>query len=221
LREDIITITKELRNTLSGVKSSLTEDKKPWLAILSGMVGAVYSLYKAKPLLEASRGLDVIVNQADEILGCLHNEDITFSANDFSSWYLGYYLNTAEQRISACLDRTLKIYSSKKRKSRAFALIESIMTTCSHCGGLSDDSKAREILRCFYETSPVCSSVADNEPRGLALGRVWYRVNELKHGIYPDPDEEAPLIRWNDAVVGLSDLLQIYKDFAFFRKVMT
>jgi hypothetical protein len=201
-------IKPEIENLLKKLlKNECQGNYKAWCAILLGMVGSYYSLVQAEPLLDVHRSIKMLVGQALEMLESKDTSNIP------KEWLVGYYLNTTEQRISSTLDRLLKIYHEVDR-GNVYELIRNIVSTCQHCGGIPDNAETRSILKEFLRKG---------EPKiseGKSLSKVWNRVNELKHEPSPSPDEEKAEERWNDACLGLSDLLQVFKDLASHRKLL-
>ena len=198
----------ELDNLLKVLlKTHCKSNYKPWCSILLGTVGAYYSLIQAEPILSAHRKLDTLLNQA---LTMLQSKD---SDNYPEAWFVGYYLNTTEQRISSTLDRLLKIYHGVSR-GYVYDLIRNTINTCEHCGGLPDESKTRIIFNEYI------SKQQPTQCGGIALRKIWDRVNELKHEPSPFPDEEDAEERWSDACYGLIALLQIFRDLALHRKLL-
>ena len=201
-------IKQKLKDLLKELlKNQCQSNYKAWCAILLGMVGSYYSLTKAEPLLKVDRSIELLVGQALTMLESKDTENVP------NEWAVGYYLNTAEQRISSTLDRLLKIYHDAD-PGNIYGLIRNTISTCQHCGGLPDNSETRSILKEFRKKNEMKIS------KGNALSTVWHRVNALKHEPAPFPDEEETEDRWNDACIGLAALLQIFKDLALHRQLL-
>ena len=138
-------LTQKLVNLLEELlKNQCQSNYKAWCAILFRNSRSYYSLKKAEPLLKVGRSIELLAGQA---LIILESEDTNNVPNE---WAVGYYLNTAEQRISSVLDRLLKIYHDADR-GNVYGLIRNTISTCQHCGGLPDNSETRTILREFLK----------------------------------------------------------------------
>ena len=204
----------------------ITELYKGWAATGLGMVGASYSLYEAALLLSQKdfrqkRNLDKVIEEGETVLKKIVPNKSRILSKGLESWFVGYYLNTAEQRIAAVLHRILKVFVDPKTKKYATELIQEIDKQCFMCGKslkelLSIDCK--EILNGFSKNVKRSSLSMISENKNLSPGKslrlLWDIVNELKHQPLPWIDEKEIRPRWWNTFYGLSELLIIYKEIS-------
>jgi hypothetical protein len=224
--EDLTQLAHEFKTVFLKWHDQSAEVSDPWLTILMGMVGSCYSLHKATPLLNSYRDFRLLIRESIGLLDHIESNERKLSIEgNLQAWFVGYYLNTAEQRISAALHRLLKTHHNKDKKD-AFPLIKDTLANCPHCGRLANQCypQAESILGRFNSESNKLGSTLGHDysdsSQGASLRRVWHRVNALKHDPLPPPDTENAVERWEDACSGLSALLQIFKDLASHRGLL-
>ena len=168
------------------------------------MVGASYSLAKARPLL--SRALSDLYHEAETLLQAI-GRDEPFDDPTFSTWSLGYLLNSAELRIQSALHRILQEYAG--RDENAFPLVQAILEGCANCRHVdSIGPAATTVLEGFLHKAPT------GVP-GSALRDVWRRANALKHDPEHNPSELFEFQRrWDDASNALHELTSVFRGLA-------
>lgn len=221
----IKTLSKELQDIGKKLGDKLMNGDRMsrWEMVWMLMVGACYSLAKAASLLTASRNPQAQINAAKDLLGKLITKDVD-SADEkpCESWTVGYYLYSAEQRISSALDRLLKTHCDRNDKVSAFELIIDIVNNFP----VSKYKKSSYvILRAFAQEEiknafekykldklPSVDEKGNSWPQGKLLRKVWKRVNDIKHSPFEKTNPENPKVRWHDAYVAFRGLLHIFED---------
>lgn len=88
--------------------NTASKEYKIWYSLWFDMIGALYSFFKALPLLkDTDRQHDEIIKDAKKILE-LMKLDSEIEEKKHGAWFDGYYLNNAEFRISLALHCLLK-----------------------------------------------------------------------------------------------------------------
>lgn len=227
LAEHLLKVGERLNNhLLSSDKTSMSACGMVWML----MIGACYSLLKALPLLDKSRNPQDQINAAKKLLSQIIKEEELISINkeDCGSWVVGYYLYSAEQRISSALDRIVKTHLDQLERDRSTSTYKNIQKILKQCPICNEPTKkeclprSEMILRKlnWKKYSDLCDKPDEfyaDKSEGGCLNRVCFRVNDIKHYPHEMPNPEEAILRWRDAHSALNGLIQIFEDFAAHR----
>lgn len=229
MKESIIKLAEHLLKVGDRLNNHLLSSNKtkmsPWGMVWFLMIGACYSLGRAEQFLNKSRKPQDQIDDAKKLLNQIIEKGVhSIDEESCGSWVIGYYLYSAEQRISSALDRLLKTCCGRKDRVTAFELIMDIVNqlAASKC-----KKGSYVVLRAFAEKEiknafekdkldklPLVDKKGESWSQGKSLRKVWKRVNDIKHSPYEKTNPENPKIRWRDAYSALCGLLQIFEDFA-------
>lgn len=208
--------------SLDHTKQKITPYGMVWLL----MVGSCYSLTKAKFFLSAQRNAEIQLQEAAKLLENLATQDDeSINESSLSSWIVGYYLFSSEQRVAAALHRLLKTYCDRPDHIYAPTLIrDDLLNRCPHCQNSPTNSypTTERILQNFLNELDSFKRREDNRAQryttdkssGVILARVWDRVNFIKHDPQEPTNPEDPHFRWEDSLGALSAILNIFKELA-------
>jgi hypothetical protein len=203
----------------------------PWHTMWHGMIGALYSLQKALPLLPAvneARDSARTTNQARKVLGVIAAAR-TPREKAYNSWFVGYHLNNADFRIGLSLHRVLKAcYACTSHEDRRMvpALVTDILGNkrCNSCRVMPI-----ALPRGFTRTLAEFKKYHDAKPgnrrrflptRGVLLVDVHFRVNGLKHALIPEVDKRPQTQRWREAYECLAEIYGMFGYVAEARDVL-
>lgn len=184
----------------------------PWRNMWMGLVGALYSLEYARHLVREERRFDAVVAGAKEWLSPGTG---SFDPKLAGPWLVGFWLNSAELRISAILHQVLQVlYASQCVKASCLAANEAFTT--------SRGAHSRELAERFVKRRcPCCGDslqVPNEAVRVLeefsrkrdALWSVHHSTNQLKHDDTPELDSLPAAQRWDTDITALAHLVAIF-----------
>jgi hypothetical protein len=223
-KEYIITLGKNhlVRNNSSVRQDGMDEE---WATNINALVGAYYSLYKTSEILPNINDNVTYTEsciQGSDLVDKIIKNNLNELENKNSIWFSGYYLNSAEIRISIAFEHFLKLHLLKNLRGILNLCDKLINCRCIHtCKNQKKDCK--KILEGFYkkndfskfpqnlkanlDSKEIIRKEEITNP-GESLRFVHGRVNDWKHEIKPEQvDLLHPKQRWWITCFALEELL--------------
>lgn len=205
-------LVRQVGQRLAVVDQSLSEPLdqfRPWRNMLHGLIGAVYSLNRAIPVLSnRTRAFEQTASEARAMIEAIRSSR-DLAVHNAKLWYAGHFLNNAEFRIASVLHQVLKAgypceHFERYNVPRLVARIVK-HDLCAQCGAppLTAGADSVHTVTSIHEKSPTCP---------LFMVHDW--TNGLKHKRVPEVDTLAPITRWDTDFDAVSTLLSMFADFA-------
>jgi hypothetical protein len=221
-KKDLVALSKKLKSVKLVGSGISKQELRSWQDVYLLLIGSFYSLDRALPLLHKSLNFDELYSQARFLLDRT-SKGKRIREKKHSKWFDGYYLNSAELRITSALHRLLGIYYNQKGPVFELIKLKTLpsVTTRKNPSYIYilmtfawENKKHTELHKVIEETIKnkhlPNKSYQNNE--GLKLWTVWDRVNKVKHvPVQIEPDRYE---RWREAYLALNALLKVYIGFA-------
>ncbi|MDO8632207.1 MAG: hypothetical protein Q7R41_17120, partial [Phycisphaerales bacterium] len=201
-RGDRSALVRDVAGRLAKVDDLVLEPTNqfhPWRNMLHGLVGALYSLKLAIPVLSgATRLFEHTVREARAVIESIRSSQ-ELAAQDAKLWYVGHFLNNAEFRIASILHQVLKAGYPCKDFERVTVpgLAKGIADSrlCPKCGiaPIAPGRASWKTVTAICNKDPTCS---------LFLVHSW--THGLKLERVPDVDKLEPTTRWDTDLSALS-----------------
>lgn len=226
-REKLVQLSQKLVLAEGRIDSSQL-DYEIWYSLWLDMVGALYSFYKAVPLLRTGhRNYSEMIAGATKILELIQL-DSKIEDNNPDAWFDGYYLNNAEFRISLALHCLLKACypCNRDHKNNHVGVPKLIKKICEkeECQGnkrcyeppIPLNKRCTKILTDFssYHNQRKSNNRQKPNNTGHYLVAIHFRVNSLKHTPGPPEDLMQPNVRMYEALNGLLGIYELFRHVA-------
>jgi hypothetical protein len=208
-------LVRQAGQRLAALDLSLSEPVDrflPWRNMSHGLVGAMYSLRSAIPVLsDRERAFEQIASDTRAMIEAIRTSR-DLAVHDAKLWYVGYFLNNAEVRITWILHQVLKAAylchdhfdKAKFPVPRLVGMIHG-KTPCPTC-------ETRPLNLDLESEHTVTAIVEKTTTFPLFMVHDW--TNGLKHKQVPDVDKLPPTTRWDTDFEAFETLLNMFVDFA-------